>query len=193
MHHFYRRHYRWARHLPRRKHLKGGWIHRVLGDRLFAPELWRPCPQTVARGLALGVFIGMTPTLGVQVFLAGIAACFARVNLVAAIVGVLFTNPLTAPVIYPLEYRLGIWISGQPDALEVADYTALLRNFAQYAKPLWVGSIITGTVLAVAVYGTTILLWKEAVRFIHSHQHRPSVPSGRFRAKARKPVDTGRS
>ncbi len=157
---FSRRHYRWLRHIPRQKHLKGGRLHRLLGERLFAPELWKPSRRSIAGGLALGLFIGFTPTMGAQIILAGTAAFFLKVNLPMALAGAFVTNPFTAPVIYPLEYQLGVWLVGVPEARELEGYTGMLRNFARYAKPLWVGSVVMGGAAAALAYGLVSLVWQ---------------------------------
>jgi len=173
MHAFTRRHYRWLRHIPRRKHLKGGWLHRVLGEKLFASDLWKPSRQTMAGGLALGLFIGFSPTMGAQIILAGIAAFFLKVNIPMALAGSLVTNPFTAAIVYPLEYQFGVWLVGVPEPRELEGYTGMLRNFARYAKPLWIGSLVTGSVAAALAYGLVTLLWKEA---LHLRQARHPAP-----------------
>lgn len=143
--------------MPRRRHLKGGWLHRLLGERLFAPELWRFSKHEVAAGLALGLFIGFTPTMGVQFFLTVLAAYFLRVNIPVALAGVLVTNPVTAPIIYPLEYQIGIFLAGpaEPAQLEGGKLIAFLGH----AKPLWAGSLVVAIAMAVAGYGAVRLLW----------------------------------
>ena len=162
MNRFTRRYYKWLRYIPRRRHLHGSWLHRVLGEKLFAAELWKPSRKTVAGGLALGLFIGCSPTMGAQILLAGAAAFFLRVNIPMALAGSLITNPFTAALVYPLEYQLGVWIAGAPEPRELEGYTDMLRNFARYAKPLWIGSLVAGGVIAAIAYGLVTLLWKEA-------------------------------
>jgi uncharacterized protein (DUF2062 family) len=161
MHAFKRRYYRWLKHIPRRKHLKGGRLHRLFGERLFAPELWRPSRQAMAGGLALGLFIGFTPTMGVQVVLSGIAAVILRVNIPITLAGSLVTNPLTAAIIYPLQYQLGVWMVGLPQASDLQEYSGALRTFMRHAKPLWVGSLVTGGVAALLGYGLVSMLWQQ--------------------------------
>ncbi len=77
-----------------------------------------------------------------------------------ALAGAFVTNPFTAPVIYPLEYQLGVWLVGVPEARELEGYTGMLRNFARYAKPLWVGSVVTGGAAAALAYGLVSLVWQ---------------------------------
>lgn len=186
MHAFKRRHYKWLRHLPRRKHLKGGRLHRLLGERLFAPHLWVPSRRTIAGGLALGLFIGFTPTMGAQIIMAGVAAYFLKVNIPMALAGSLVTNPFTAAIIYPLEYKLGVWLVGVPQPDELEGYTGMLRNFARYAKPLWAGSLVTGSIAAALAYALVTLLWKEVATFHSERKHRPdSSPAQKEDSDAR--------
>ena len=82
--------------LPRKKHLRDTWLHRRHGDALFAPALWKPERKALAGGLAVGVFIALTPTPGVQMILAAMAAIALRVNLPVAVAACWVTNPATA-------------------------------------------------------------------------------------------------
>jgi hypothetical protein len=177
MHAFRRRHYRWLRHMPRRKHLKGGRLHRLLGDGLFGADLWKPSRRTVAGGLALGIFIGFTPTMGAQIILAGIAGYFLKVNLPVALAGTFVTNPFTAAIIYPLLYRFGVWMVGVPDASDLEGYTGMLRSFAGYAKPLWVASLVIGSVAATFAYGLVMLLWPGGTHIRHSPERPDRGPN----------------
>ena len=106
--------------IPRQHHLNGTILHRVIGDRLFDPRLWKPTQTSVSAGLAIGIFIALTPTIGVQIPLIILSALFLRVNIPVALAASWVTNPLTAPIIYPLQYQLGLWFSGAPDANELA-------------------------------------------------------------------------
>ncbi|MEP6670902.1 MAG: DUF2062 domain-containing protein [Chthoniobacter sp.] len=162
MHSFKRRYYHWLRHIPRRRHLKGGRLHRLLGERLFAEALWKPTRQTVAGGLALGLFVGFSPTMGIQLILSGVAAVFLRVNIPMALAGSFVTNPFSAAIIYPLEYQLGIWLVGTPQPRDLEGYASALRNFARYARPLWAGSLVFSSLAAALAYGGITLLWNEA-------------------------------
>lgn len=161
MHAFKRRHYKWLRHIPRRKHLKGGRLHRLLGDNLFAAELWKPSRHTISCGLALGLFIGFTPTMGAQIIISGVLAYLLKVNIPIALAGSFVTNPITAALVYPLEYQLGVWLVDVPEPRELESYTGMLRTFTSYAKPLWIGSLVTGSVAAALAYGLVTLLWKD--------------------------------
>ena len=55
----------------------------------------RSSTPSIAAGVALGVFIAFTPTVGLQMLIAALLATAFRVNVLAAVVPVWITNPLT--------------------------------------------------------------------------------------------------
>jgi len=115
-------------------------------------------PETIARGLALGLFIGMTPTFGVQMFIALVAALLFRQNKIAAVIGVWNTNPLTAPFIYGLEYEIGRVLLGLPHpkmAIEFS-YATMQELGWQVVAPLCLGSIVLGIPVALIGYSLTL-------------------------------------
>ena len=149
------------RYLPRRRHLRGSWLHRLLGERLLSAELWRLRKEPVARGLALGVFVALTPTMGVQIALTLVAAFFLRVNIPVAVAACWITNPLTAPFIYTLQYKLGVWLVGAPSLEELHGYADVMKRVMRHARPLWVGSLLSGTLLSGLSYGLVRLGWRS--------------------------------
>lgn len=148
-----------TRYLPRRKHLRGGWLHRMLGERLFHHDLWRPTQRGSALGLAVGVFIALTPTLGVQLVLAGLAAYLLRVNIPLALGGCFITNPATAVFIYGFEYQVGVWLLGPPEPTELEGLSRILRTVVTHGKPMWAGSILCGGFAALVSYLLVMGLW----------------------------------
>ncbi len=115
-------------------------------------------PERIARGLALGLFIGMSPTFGVQMALALVAAIFLRENKLAAIIGVWITNPVTAPFIYGLEYETGRLLLGLPHPkIPIQfDYQFLEHLGWQVILPLLLGSFLFGICAAAIGYGITL-------------------------------------
>ena len=57
-------------------------------------------PRGIALGFALGLFIGMTPSIGFQMVIAAAIAASLKWNKISAAMGVWITNPLTAPLVY---------------------------------------------------------------------------------------------
>lgn len=150
----------------------------MLGDRVFSRELWRPRKQTVAAGVATGLFWAMMP-IPFQMLPAGVMAFFLRFNVPAAISVVWITNPLTWPVILYWQYRLGSWLLGQ----EVPELTSMemLTSLTEVPIPLLLGCIVCGGVIAPVSYGLVLVLWSTvAERWWRSHARPDSreVPAG---------------
>ncbi len=115
-------------------------------------------PDAVGRGMALGLFIGMTPTFGIQMFLALGFALLLRQNKIAALIGVWCTNPVTAPIIYGIEYEVGRLLMGLPHP-EVAiefNHKILSGLGCQLLPPLLLGSVVLGIPVAIIGYALTI-------------------------------------
>lgn len=145
--------------LPTERHLRGSHLHRLLGERLFLPELWKLTREGVIRGATLGIFIGLTPTIGVQAILAGMAALGARVNVPVALMATLVSNPLSAPFIYTFEYRLGLALLGAPEPEDLAGYSGAMKRFLNYAEPLWAGSVVVALLAAGLTYLVLNRIW----------------------------------
>ena len=138
-------------------------------------------PEEIAKGVALGIFIGMTPTFGFQMAIALFFAYLLKENRLAAILGVWVTNPLTAPVIYAIEYEMGRILLGMDRAALPVELT--WRAYAELGwnimYPLWVGGIISGLILGTLSYFITLRLvpivknWRVP-RWPRRHWHKKS-------------------
>lgn len=115
-------------------------------------------PDEIARGMALGLFVGMTPTFGIQMFLALIFAFLLRQNKIAALIGVWNTNPLTAPIIYGMEYEVGRVLLGlpRPDATIEFSFEAMQKLGWLLASPLCLGSLVLGIPVTLIGYALTL-------------------------------------
>ena len=115
-------------------------------------------PERIARGMALGLFIGMTPTFGAQMALALLAAMLLAENKLAAIIGVWVTNPITAPFIYGLEYEMGRLLLGLPHPAMPLEFNYhFLKAFGwQLILPISLGSLIFGISSAIIGYSVTL-------------------------------------
>jgi len=111
-------------------------------------------PDEIARGLALGIFIGMTPTMSFQMPLAFVIALLLNESKIAAMVGVWITNPLTAPFIYAMEYETGRLLLGRPHPLLPLELTwqGLLHLGWDFALPLLLGSAVFAVLCAAVTY-----------------------------------------
>lgn len=120
----------------------------------------RGLPEEIAKGIALGIFIGMTPTFGLQMVIAIFFAYLLRENRLAAIIGVWVTNPLTAPVIYAIEYEVGRILLDIPRATLPAEFSfGAFKNLGyDILAPLWLGGVVAGVLCGSLAYFVTLRL-----------------------------------
>ena len=115
-------------------------------------------PREVALGFALGVFIGMTPTMGVQTPIAIFFAALCGWSKLSAAVGVWVSNPLTAPVIYGVTYITGAKmmhlapVFNLPLSPSWSTLKAMLLKAPQALGAMTVGGIVIGLPLAFLAY-----------------------------------------
>lgn len=146
-----------------RKNLEGSRLHRFWGQTLFHKLLWRTDRRSIAGGLAFGLFIAFTPTLGFQMTMAVIGALLLKVNLPIAIAACWLTNPLTAVPVYTAEWELGKYL---------IEHIEIFQSFLQLHQTesrggqlllngmyLWTGSLVFAA--AAALLGALLvnLLW----------------------------------
>ena len=158
----------WLKKVPRQRHVRGTWLHRMLGDRLFSPELWRPSRDGVARGAATGLFWACMP-IPFQMLPSGITAYLFRFNVPTAISVVWVTNPVTWPIILYGQYRLGAWLLREDSPTDLPA-VSLLDFAAGVPGPLLLGCAVTGLVAGALAYSLINVLWGAvAERWWRSH------------------------
>ena len=115
-------------------------------------------PREIALGFALGVFIGMTPTMGIQMPIAIFFAALFKWSKISAAFGVWITNPFTSPFIYGITYIVGAKLLGLKASIALPqDFTwsivrEMLKNAPVIFGALTVGGILVGLPLAVLSY-----------------------------------------
>lgn len=126
----------------------------------------RGTAEEVARGMALGVFIGITPTMGVQMPLALFFAMLLKENKIAAVIGVWISNPMTAIPIYTYNFKIGKYLLSTPD-LRMPNFSSIQDVLAlghDFLLPLMLGSIVAGLFSAAVAYVITLRFY-DVVRF----------------------------
>ena len=69
-------------------------------------------PHVLARGVAIGIFVGITPTIPFHTILAIVLAFILRSSKIAALLfTVIVSNPLTLFFQYYFSWRLGTWLT----------------------------------------------------------------------------------
>lgn len=140
-------------------------------------------PHRIALGLAIGIFVTWTPTIGFQMALTVALAWVLRANKAVGVPFVWISNPLTLLPIYWPSYRLGCWLlGGNYDSRRFFDFLAAAASPGGFLErlgafwrsvwlifwPLWVGSVVVALLLGVLAYFATLY----AVIKYRQHWHR---------------------
>lgn len=139
------------------KSLGGRWRR---GLRLFYLRLLRlrGKPEEVAGGMAIGVAVGLTPTMPLHLVLAVLVAFLLGKSKLAAALGSQVGNPLFLPFIYFLDYKVGQTITGTSGPyLEFPDVSAshILNLGWNVYYPLLLGGVGVGLVSVLPAYFLT--------------------------------------
>jgi len=143
-------------------------------------------PHRIALGVAIGIFVAWTPTIGLQMVLTLVLSVLLRANKLVGLPFVWLSNPLTVIPIYYPSYRLGRWMLGShaaaPDFEKIFTVEGtwwgeiwLNRIHAWWTAswhafwPLWLGSLVVATVLGVATY---FILYRLIVLYRLRRLHR---------------------
>lgn len=106
-------------------------------------------PEKIARGAAIGVFMGVFPTFGIGGFLAFGAAFLLKANKAAAVIGSFIMNPVTSPFFWTLSIVTGSIIFGE-------NYGHMLSRFkgeSFLAGAEWVYIVfLAGNLIVTAVF-----------------------------------------
>jgi len=129
-------------------------------------SLWKShsSPHEIALGVAIGVFIGITPFYGFHIVTALLAAfVFKRVNKIAIFLGMNISLPPTVPFITWAGYSIGRkLLGGEYPPLRWANFRNFsLDTFVKFFFVLSVGSLILGTILSVLFYYFTLAIFKK--------------------------------
>jgi len=156
---------RWLIKQRKMKHtLRGTYVYRILGERIFDYHIWNHDINSVARGLSLGLFIAFTPTIPFQMLLCALGAILLRVSLPVSLVACWITNPLTALPIYLSARRLGQYLLENSQLVELTldffDFESRTGRFMEQGLYLWAGSLIFSVVSAFLGNVAARLVWR---------------------------------
>ncbi len=95
---------------------RGGW-RRAATYVLHRMRRLPDSPERICRGIALGCFASFLPLFGLHFATAALLAWVLRGNVLAALLGTFYGNPITFPVMAVAAMELGHWILGSDDAV----------------------------------------------------------------------------
>jgi len=114
-------------------------------------------PHYIAMGMAIGVFVGITPTMPFHTVIAVALAFILRGSKAAAAIGVWFCNPISAPFFYLGSYKAGMFIFSRsaPFDVKYESVLELLKLGADVTMAMVIGGIILGILPGFAAYFIT--------------------------------------
>jgi uncharacterized protein len=126
----------------------------------------RDTPEAIAGGVAIGVFFGFAPLLGLKTALTILFAWLTRSNILAAVLAGAAHDILwpLMPAIYIWEYDVGYWLLSQPHhfprklpsiPLEGLSLRAWVTFLCGVGKPLLVGGLLCSAPFAPLSYVLT--------------------------------------
>lgn len=154
----------------------------LLRTKLLDP-IWRAqgSAESVARGGAMGLWVALTPTVGIQTMIVLVLAVPLRANMPIAIAMCWVTNPLTLIPFYFAFYwigavllgqhaagfsevglQIGEVISGIPEHHTLVEGLLVLGN--EILWPMILGSVVLATLTAVPAYYGILHLYRVARR-----------------------------
>ena len=116
-------------------------------------------PRKLAWGAALGIFIGVTPTIPFHTILVLALAPLLRISVITAYMGIWISNPVTWVPQYLLSYEVGRYLLFRGESLEIpqhADLSAFLELLWRGGLALQVGGVIIALPPAIAAYFLTL-------------------------------------
>ena len=138
----------------------------ALRDKLRQVIGVKDSPRKIALSFGLGVFIGMSPILGLHTILGIIAAWIFRLNKFVTLVGVYVTNPWTIVPIYTFATWLGGQILGMEHILPKIDWhnagiVDLIKDLEPILPPFIFGTVFLGLICGIAGY---VVIYRSVVR-----------------------------
>lgn len=128
-------------------------------------------PHRLALGVAVGLFVMFTPTVGIQMVSVFLLCWALGANKAIGLIAVWLSNPVTIVPMYWACYEVGVALTGG-NGVDKAWWKTLAHppdgwltgvqfywdRFTEVAAPMWVGCLLVGAVVAVGAYALTYKL-----------------------------------
>ena len=114
--------------------------------------------EKVALGMAIGIFISFSPFIGTHTWSALAISFLFGASRVAALVGTLFNNPITMPIFFFIEVKLGGFLLGLSLKLPDEVWTNMSEFLAfgkEVALSIIVGFVVIGIIASIIAYFVT--------------------------------------
>lgn len=126
--------------------------------------------HSIALGVALGLFIALTPTVGIQMLLVLLIGTLIKANRIIGVILCWISNPITFLPMYYGYYCLGAELMGIETGTfesfsqlfkgddDIGFLAALAVVMDNFAAPLWIGSLIVALVVSIPSYPITMIV-----------------------------------
>ncbi len=128
-----------------------------LSDRLRIIFSVKDTPKKIAFAFAVGIFIGISPFLGLHTLMAIAFASILRLNKLVTLAGAFVTNPLTIIPIYSFATWMGTKMTGHENTFSQTNFKeiTIINIFSilrELILPFFVGTIAFGLIAGVLSY-----------------------------------------
>lgn len=158
---------------------RSGWKPRLRALYLKIKSL-KGDPHYVAMGMAVGVFVAVTPTIPFHTVIALVLAFALKASKPAAVIGVWFSNPITIPPLYYGSYKLGMLLLGRkivPDP-DMHTLQEMLKHGLDITFAMILGGALLGILPAIGAYFLTRHFFRK-LRARRARRHKESYTTGR--------------
>jgi uncharacterized protein (DUF2062 family) len=157
--------------LPDAQQLKQDSSLSIIRAYLLNPLLWRINRRSIAKGVAIGLFLAFVP-LPIQMLLAALLAIIFSANLPIAVALTWVTNPFTFLPINYFIYKVGQRLLGNLSAYQAIpdfefskqSWQDIIQQFFQWlqsaGKPFLIGLPVVAISASVLGYVLTHLIWR---------------------------------
>jgi len=115
----------------------------------------------LARGIAVGLFVGFTPTVGIQTFMMLAGSLAFRANFIAAFLVSNVSNPFTVAPLYYGFNQLGEWLLAKLPVPAAPAVTTLGEEIAHETLAMVLGSLVVAIPAAALGYFLFLWLWRR--------------------------------
>jgi|SRR5690554_2105186 len=149
------------RYMPNPETLRRQRSLRFMSNLIGDPRLWMLSRRSVANAFSVGLFTAMLP-IPFQMVVAAFGAWLLRCNLPLSIGLVWTTNPLTMPLVFYGNYRIGAWLMNTParEAPTQISTRWIAERMVDILPALALGSVVAAIVLATLSNVLVRLIWR---------------------------------
>ena len=152
-------------------------VYKTEKNRILKDIHWeKEDPKVFSQSVAAGVFIGFTPTVGLQTIICYIWSRMFKKNFFATFLGTFIPSgtPIQIPFTYFLCYKVGQYLLGNTD-FTVPGFKSIGNIYEAgkaILKPLWLGSIFIGILTGVIMYFVVLVILQKKSKKHHEQKNR---------------------